>query len=193
MTEFALLAPEAREGWAMSGQGGFEWLSEGVVESAGGPGLWWYRAQSFRDFEMDVEWRVLDLSANSGVFLRFPPLDRADPDGWRVAVARGYEVQIDERGVDPETGLLDQPLHLTGAIYRLAPAERRTSHPVGRWNRFHIRAEGLRITVELNGVAVSRLARDLGRPREGHVGLQAHHEGSRVQFRHLRLRPLSSV
>ena len=105
-------------------------------------------------------------------------------------MTEGYEVQIDERGYDPDRKATGSPLHYTGAVYRLAPATTMASRPVGEWNVFQITARGPEIAVSLNGVAVARLDRDLDRPRRGHVGLQNHHPGSRVQFRRLRIRRL---
>jgi Domain of Unknown Function (DUF1080) len=169
-------------GWRMAGSGGFRQLPGGVIESYGGPGLLWYVGEVFQDFGLSVAWRIARLDDNSGVFLRAPALS-ADP---QPAVDHGYEVQIDDRGLDPERGVLGSPLHLTGSIYRLAPARQRCSHAVGAWNVFEIIARGPAITVRLNGRQVSALLNG-SRELQGHVALQAHHEGSAVQFRDLRI------
>lgn len=138
-----------------------------------------------------AEWRVTSLEDNSGVFVRFPPLGNRDPEhDWKLAVERGYEVQIDERGHDPERNVLGSMLHLTGAIYGLAPARVRASRAVGEWNTFEIEARGRSIRVDLNGTRVSETADDASRPLRGHVGLQMHHSGSRVQFRKVAARRL---
>jgi Domain of Unknown Function (DUF1080) len=183
---FVPLLNPTLEGWRMAGRGSFVWNDEGVIESRGGSGLLWYTEAVFENFVLRVDWRVLAPEDNSGVFLRCPPLGR---DDLTPAIERGYEIQIDERGVDPEADALGSALHVTGAIYKLAPAISRASHPVGTWNRFEIRAEGRTIDVTLNGTSVARLENG---PREsrGHVALQAHHEGSRVQFRDLEVRRL---
>lgn len=47
------------------------------------------------------------------------------------------------------------------------------------------------IVVTLNGTRVSRLD-DAGGRRSGHLGLQAHDERSRVQFRNLKVRAPST-
>jgi len=62
-----------------------------------------------------------------------------------------------DRGVDSGKHILDSPLRLTGAIYKLAPVTRRGSHPAGSWNLFEISAIDPLITVKLNRVDVSRL------------------------------------
>jgi hypothetical protein len=175
------------DGWRMAGRGRFNVVEPGVLESEGGTGLLWYAAREFADFILGVDWRAQAPDDNSGVFLRFPALEAGDP---QLAVDHGYEVQIDDRGFDPEAGRTGSALHLTGAIYKLAPARLLASRPLGAWNRFEVTARGPAIDVRLNGEPVCRLDRDVGRPLRGHVGLQNHHAGSRVQFRDLRLRPL---
>jgi Domain of Unknown Function (DUF1080) len=167
-------------GWRMAGPGGFRRLPDGSIESYGGSGLFWYADEVFEDFVLTVAWRITRLEDNSGVFLRCPPL----ADSTRPAIERGYEVQIDDRGLDPQSRVLGSPLHLTGAIYRLAPAIRRCSRPVGEWNTFEVSANGSTIAVKLNGEKVSRLENASREPR-GHIALQNHHEGSVVQFRDL--------
>jgi len=168
--------------WRMAGPGGFRRLDDGGIESHGGSGLFWYAAAVFDDFRLAVEWRISHETDNSGIFLRIPPLTSSP----QPAIERGYEVQIDERGVNPAASKQDDPLHLTGAIYRLAPALRRASRGIGEWNRFEILAQGFEIDVTLNGVEVSRLTTALRR-RGGHIALQNHHDGSTVQFRKLEI------
>jgi hypothetical protein len=64
-----------------------------------------------------------------------------------------------------------------------------TSRGAALWNEFEITARGGTIEVVLNGEAVSRLT-DASREPRGHIALQAHHEGSNVQFRNLQIRRL---
>lgn len=163
----------------MAGPGGFSPVPEGL-ESYGGSGIFWYAPESFADFVLRVAWRISGPEDNSGVFLRIPPLD----DEPQPAIEQGYEVQIDDRGLDPETGQLGSPLHVSGAVYRLAPAKVRASRPRRSWNTFEITARGPAIVVRLNEVEVSRLENG-SRRISGHIGLQNHHEGSKVQFRDL--------
>ena len=171
-------------GWRMAGAGGFSCRGDGVVESYGGSGILWYAEAQYDDFILHAAWRLSGSEDNSGIFLRIPPLG----DDLRPAIEEGYEAQIDDRGFDPETRRLGSPPHLTGAIYKLAPAAFLASRPVGQWNEFEIAADQARISVGLNGALVARLDAASRRPR-GHIGLQAHHEGSTVQFRDLRIKP----
>ncbi|MFM2041686.1 MAG: hypothetical protein RLY86_262 [Pseudomonadota bacterium] len=171
-------------GWRMAGQGRFRWVADGILETEGGHGLFWYEAETFADFTLQVDWCSWEDHDNSGIFLRTPPLT----EGPGPAIEHGYEVQIDNRGIAPD-GSRDSPLHLTGAVYRLAPALAAAFHPIGVWNRYRITAIADDITVILNDRAVSRLTGGTRR-RSGHIALQAHHVGSRVQFRDILIQGL---
>jgi hypothetical protein len=171
----SLLTPDL-SGWRMSGAGGFT-AKEDWVESFGGPGILWYTGEEFEDFVLRVRWRLSSGHDNSGVFIRMPPLTL----DIQQAIVEGYEIQIDDRGVDPATDALDSPMHRTGAVYGLAPAMANASGPVGTWNDFEIAAQGAAIEVTLNDVPVARLEQG-HRRRRGYIGLQAHHEDARVQF-----------
>jgi hypothetical protein len=175
--------------WQMAGNGRFNIIDGGVLESEGGPGLLWYTRATFADFVLLIDWRLSSLEDNSGVYLRFPPLGRNTPErDWQVADRQGYEVQIDDRGYDPETKSFNSPLHLTGAIYRRAPALKHASRPVGEWNTFVVEARGRQLSVTLNGELVSDFVVNDGQSLRGHIGLQTHHPRSRVQFRNVRIR-----
>src|SRR5437763_5860919 len=65
-----LLTPVHLPGWRMAGGGGFRAVSDGVIESFGGPGLFWYANDVFDNFVLTIEWRLNSLHDNSGVFLR---------------------------------------------------------------------------------------------------------------------------
>ncbi|GGE31540.1 hypothetical protein GCM10007276_05910 [Agaricicola taiwanensis] len=183
MEKRSLLLP-GLPGWRMAGPGGFRWIGDGMVESWGGSGLFWYAAGRFDDFTLWAQWRTTRPEDNSGVFLRAPALD----DSPKPAIAGGYEIQIDDRGLNPRTGRTGDALHLTGAIYELAPARALLSRGLGEWNEFEIMAQGSSVTVRLNGQEVSRLTGG-SRRRSGYIGLQNHHEGSAVQFRNIYISP----
>lgn len=166
------------QGWSQAGPGGFD-VVDGVLQSRDGMGLLWYHARRFADYELHLDWRVTAATDNSGVFVRFP--DPGD-DPW-VAVDRGYEIQInDNPDGDPQK---------TGAIYNFQQPITQASRPVGEWNHYRIRVEGHRYQVFLNGVKVNDFtSTHPDRGLEGYVGLQNHDPDSRVQFRHIRVRPL---
>lgn len=170
--------------WRIAGMGGFRSVGPDIVESEGGPGVYWYAGAQFDDFVLRVEWAATSKEDNSGIFLRIPPLI-----DWQAVVEHGYEVQIDDRGFNPQTGEFHDPLHQTGAVYGFAPARLVASRGLGDWNLFEIAVHGHVVDVALNGQAVSRLVQDYGRPRRGHIGLQAHDPRSRVRFRNLCVHP----
>lgn len=182
---FHPLLSDGLSDWKMAGRGGFRVVAANTIESHGGPGLLWYAGQVYENFVLRVEWRTMRGDANSGVFIRCPPL----ADDFQPAIDRGYEIQIDDYGVDPEHDRSFSRLHITGAIYKLAPARVVASRGAALWNDFEITARGGTIEVMLNGELVSRLTQASREPR-GHIALQAHHDGSNVQFRNLQLRRL---
>jgi hypothetical protein len=98
----------------------------------------------------------------------------------------GYEVQIDERGVD-DNGNPGSSLHRTGAVYKLAPSSGAASNPAGAWNHYEIKADGGKIAVKLNGNPIAELQNGTRRTK-GHIALQNHHPGSKVQFRNVRIK-----
>ncbi len=171
--------------WRQAGMGGFHAVGDEVIESEGGPGVYWYTAAEFADFVLRIDWLATGKEDNSGVFLRFPPFG-----DWQDVVGHGLEVQIDDRGWNPQAGRYHDPLHQTGAVYGLAPARLVASRDLGEWNRFEIEARGPSVAVSLNGTPVCRLDDAAGRPRRGHVGLQNHDPRSRVRFRNLCIRTL---
>jgi len=181
-------------GWQMAGSGRFNVIGNDTIESEGGIGLLWYTKDEFSDFTLTVQWRSINLFDNSGVFIRFPVLGNANPsEDWKLAVDQGYEIQIDDRGYDPNTNTTGSPLHTTGAVYQLASASKLASKPLGQWNTFESEATGPEIKVKLNGESVSHLTSPQGRPLKGHIGLQNHHPGSRVQFRNLFIKRMGAA
>jgi choline dehydrogenase-like flavoprotein len=179
-------------GWQMAGVGGFLELGTNIVESFGGIGLLWYTKQQFADFVLRLDWRASAPDDNSGVFIRFPALGTTDPiNDWKLAVDQGYEIQIDDTGKNPDVtpNTFRDLLHITGSIYKLAPAIKLASKAVGEWNSYEITAQGNAIKVLLNGEAVCNFDNAQRSPK-GYIGLQNHHQGSRVQFRNLRIKAL---
>jgi hypothetical protein len=181
-TDFTPLFDGTMSGWQMSGPGRFVVLGKTILESDGGPGLLWFAQQEFDNFELRLDWRVNSPFDNSGVYVRTPALG-AD---FRPADTEGYEVQIDERGID-EGGNPGSALHRTGAIYKLAPSTAAASNPIGAWNHYVIKAAGNKISVMLNDMPVAELQNGTRRSK-GFIALQSHHPGSKVQFRNIRIR-----
>jgi choline dehydrogenase-like flavoprotein len=189
---FTALGSGGLNGWQMAGSGSFIELGNNIIESVDGIGLLWYTRQQFTNFVLRLDWRASFPDDNSGIFIRFPALGNTDPaNDWRVAVDQGYEIQIDDTGKNPDVtpNTFGDPLHITGAVYKLAPATFLNSKPLGQWNTYEISAMGKTITVVLNGQQTSQLV-NASRSAKGFIGLQNHHAGSKVQFRHLQIKSL---
>ncbi len=184
-TGFMPLGSGGIAGWKMAGSGGFIELGGNIIESVGGIGVLWFAGQQFKNFILRVDWRASAPDDNSGIFIRFP-----DPgNDWTIPVTQGYEIQIDNTGKNPDTNppSFGDLLHNTGAIYTLAGS---TAVPsVGQWHTYEIEANGATITVRLDGQQVSQL-KNASRSPQGFIGLQNHHDGSRVQFTRLRIKEL---
>jgi Domain of Unknown Function (DUF1080) len=109
----------------------------------------------------------------------------------QLAVGRGYEIQIDDSGFNPDTTNTGDPAHETGAIYAIQAPSKLASNPTDQWNTYRIRAQADKINVWLNGTQViTNFVVDKVRPRKGHIGLQ-NHSGvtgpSLAEFRNLQI------
>jgi hypothetical protein len=100
-------------------------------------------------------------------------------------------IQIDDTGKNPDVNpnVFNDPLHRTGAVYKLAPANILASLPIGQWNAYEIEANGNDTKVTPNGQFVSHLQNG-NRSLKGFIGIQNHHFGSKVQFKSIRIKPL---
>ncbi len=161
-------------GWRMAGPG--EFIVEGnTFYAQGGMGLWWYGEKSFKDFELELEWKAQDATDNSGVFVRFP---NPGTDPW-VAVNEGYEIQIcDAAG----------PKHNTGSIYSFKESSHVPTKPAGKWNHYSIKVVGQQYTIRINGELVNEFVGE--RTLEGYIGVQNHDDDSPVRYRNIRVTEL---
>ncbi len=175
--------------WEMVGAGKFRKFGN-IIETDGGTGLLIYKKEKFRNFNLKLDWRVMDVTDNSGVYVRVPELDKNDPQ-WLQKANSGWEIQIDERGFDSVSNTENNPLKKTGAVYDVSPAIADASKPVCEWNTYEIEVKDHDMIVLLNGIKVSEVSNDTLRPDEGYIGLQNHHSGSRVQFGNIRIKQLN--
>lgn len=162
-------------GWKMAGEGRFAIIeSDAALQSDKGGGLLWYSEKQYKDFILKLDWKISDEGDNSGVFVRFPDPD----DNPNIAVREGYEVQIDNRA--------GNRIHQTGAIYDFAAPSKIVSKPPGQWNTMEIQTLGQSYTVIINGQKVTEFTGS--RTTEGHIGLQAHDDKSKVSFKNIMIK-----
>ncbi|MBW3600848.1 MAG: DUF1080 domain-containing protein [Planctomycetes bacterium] len=152
--------------------------------------------EEFDNFELVLDWKIVDRAGNSGVILR------ASDD----AVASWH--------TGPECQILDNPAYagrdrrqLAGACYDLYAPVKDATRPRGEWNTFRIVADGPHIEHWLNGVKLleyelgsdvwnGRVAGSKFRnmpqfhnpPTKGRICLQDH--TARIEYRNIKLRPL---
>ncbi|HYD14108.1 MAG TPA: DUF1080 domain-containing protein [Allosphingosinicella sp.] len=157
------------DGWTTVGDANWRVERGAIIADRGGISFLVSR-ESFRDFELRVEFRV-SPEANSGIFIRCQ--DRA-----AISVANSYEINIFDTRPDPT--------YATGAIVNVAPVSPAV-RAGDRWNLMTIRARGDRFDVAMNGRTTVAGARDATH-REGPIALQ--YGAGIVRFRKVGLRPL---
>ena len=128
--------------------------------------------QSYTNFEMHVEFWASD-NANSGVFLRCQ-------DRQNIGDETCYEANIFDQRPDPT--------YATGALVKVAPVPKDFERAGGKWNTFHITAQGNHLTLVMNG----KKTVDVMSPRtsmlSGPIGLQWG-QGT-IKFRKVQIREL---
>jgi len=152
--------------------------------------------EQFDNFELQLEWKIVDRAGNSGIVLR------ASEDAvtsWHT----GPEVQILDNAAYPGRSVKQ----LAGACYDLYAPVKDVSRPRGQWNAVKIVADGRRIEHWLNGVKLleyelgsddwnQRVAKSKFKnmerfhkpPGKGHICLQDH--TARIEYRNIKIRPL---
>lgn len=140
----------------------------------------WLKGE-YDDFEIQFEYRV-DPKGNSGFY--FNVGDRSDP------VKQGIEVQIYDSGSKPADAKLTD--HDSGGVIPKIPPTKNAAKPAGEWNKFHIKVQGDKLTVDLNGETVNEVNLNNpkleGRPDKGSIGFQDH--ALPLKLRNIKIRKL---
>jgi hypothetical protein len=132
-----------------------------------------------RDFEFEASIKTFP-QANSGVFFH----TQWQASGWPV---KGYEAQVNATHKDPRK---------TGSVYAVKDVMDQAPHKDGEWFTYHIRVEGKRVVIKVNGEVVNDYTepedpghetRKLG---EGTIAIQAHDPESVIHYKNLRYRAL---
>ena len=177
-------------GWTRVGGKAGNWFVEGDRLATRGDGKDWLGTnRAHGDFVLRLEYQV-GPGGNSGVLIRAPR--KGDPS------FEGIEIQILDDDAPAYRGL--KPEQYTGSIYGVVAARRGSTRPAGQWNAMEIRAEGPKISVDLNGARV--VDADLSevdpvparhapgvRRTSGLIGLQSH--GDPARFRNITIRDLA--
>jgi type 1 glutamine amidotransferase len=171
----ALFDGKTLNGWKQAGSAHFTVQPDGSLRAEGGKGAL-YAAKPYRDFALEVDFKVDNGSTDSGILLRADST-RADA---------GYQIQIRQ---EPAGGPYERYQRMTGAVDGIAAPTHLATKPVGEWNHYRIEVAGQRYRVWLNGELVNDYFGT--RAREGLVGLESPDTTPAVSFRNVRLTPLS--
>jgi cytochrome c len=153
-------------------------------------------SDQFDNFELQLDWRVMEKAGNSGVILR--AAEDADTS-WHT----GPEMQILDNAAYPGRDVRE----LAGACYDLYAPAKDVSHPQGEWNTARVVAIGPHVEHWLNGTKLlqyelgsndwkQRVAKSKFKdmkhfkdpPMKGHIVLQDH--TARLEFKNIKIRPL---
>ena len=147
--------------------GAFFTLENEVLAAVRGEQVHFIATKStYDDFLLTVEYWV-EPSTNSGIFIRCENADSYSPQTC-------YEVNIWDDHPTPE--------YRTGSIVSLA-APLVTINSANRWNRLSVRAEGARITVNVNGIVTADISDKTH--DSGYIALQNGGNNKVVQFKNL--------
>jgi sugar phosphate isomerase/epimerase len=172
----------SKHGWNHYGPGFFELdQSTGVLTARGGMGLFWYSAEKFKDFVLELDFMVEKEHSNSGIFIRVPEIPVNDD-----YIYHSFEIQICNNG---------ESVHQTGAVYDASAPSDLAFKPAGEWNHYKITFKGNNIRVELNGKLVNDWnAKPAGKIKDfaeaGYIGLQNHDDSAKIFFRNVYVKEL---
>ena len=175
-------------------------------------------AYPFRNFELELEWKI-SKEGNSGIFYLAREIITKDVEGKDrlepiYLSALEYQVLDDEHNPDAKLG--NNNNRISGALYDIVPADPPNTKGFEKWNKARIIVNRGHVVHELNGVKVMEcqlwtpewrnklqaskfsetkwpLAFELMNNREeknrqGYIGLQDH--GYDVWYRHIRIKVL---
>jgi hypothetical protein len=168
------------DGWVPEHSDRFT-VRDGVIVGKGGGG-WLRSAKSYKDFELQLEYRVLDGGADSGILFRATAESTANEPYWPM---RGFQLQI----VDTN-GNLKIFGHGTAppTFERNAESLKKAMKGPGIWQTISLKVVSKRAEVALNGTPVT-VSEGISLPA-GHIGLQG--GTGPFEWRNIKVRELSS-
>ena len=158
-------------------------VTNGLIVCQGNPYGYARTLQTYRDYQLHVEWRWPAGPGNSGVFLHVNPPDKVWPMCYEAQLLAGSAGEIRCNGGSSAAGL-------TAANPKSFPRQQPSSElPAGEWNSYDIVCRSNTIVVRVNGVLQNQVAGTS--VSSGSIALQA--EGKLVEFRNFFLEPLSEA
>jgi len=182
-------------GWQHPGLPAGWTLQDGVL-SKSGPVDDLQSTQTYKDFELELEWKI-GKEGNSGIFYR--ATHQYDEIYW---TGPEYQLLDDQNAPDGKNRMT-----AAGSVYAMYPAPAGVMHPYGHWNKARIVVRGDHVTYWMNGrrtidyhlgsaewkkrVAASKFSAypGYGLAPVGVIGIQGNHPGA-IAIRDMRIRVL---
>lgn len=150
-----------------------------------GHGVFLATDKDYTDFELYVDWKMVEHNGDSGIYLRgFPQVQVWDPDNPKEV----------GNGAPRGSGALWNNNPDNPGRWPLVKAD----NPVGEWNSFHVRMIGSKVSIWLNGkLTVDGQIMDNYFDRtkpvlpSGPIELQTH--GSEIRFRNIFVREIKDA
>jgi len=143
----SLFDGKSLKGWSAEHTDGFT-PRDGLLASKPGDG-WLKSAKSYKNFQLELEFRVLKEASEGGLFFRAGAESGPSPPFWP---AKGYQLPINSG---------DGDLMLFGhgtnppRFERKAEALKAASKGPGAWQKLLLKADGAHIEVSLNDVLIT--------------------------------------
>jgi hypothetical protein len=188
LAEGALFNGTDLQGWKVINGLENSWqVKDGILYTEGIGGGWLSTTKEFKDFILELEFRV-PPGGNSGVFLRAS--HEGDP------AYSGMEIQVLD-DFAPEYKNL-KSWQYTGSIYGVEAPAMSASKSANQWQKMEILCNGPEIEVILNGQTIidtnliAHMFMEKEHPglkhRKGYIGLQNH--SSKIEYRNIRIKEL---
>lgn len=175
-------------GWVNVNGASDTWqVSGGLLVCTGSPRCFLRTSRRFDNYILELEWRLTSAGGNSGLFFHATALPQVG-----APYPEAIEAQIHDGDHGSLFGIRGASLipvtrpDKKGRTARARPLQERC-RPVGQWNRYVLTSRNGEGELAVNGKTVTHAWRTSR--RAGYIALQS--ERSRVEFRNIRLTPLS--